>query len=128
MGATWQPVKGFEGHYQVCRSGKVRNAKTGRVLALRPQHDGYVKVHLHITVDGQAQDSYPRVHRLVAEAFIPNPDGKDEVNHINGRRNDNRAANLEWVTRSENMLAIKQRERDKEKWRQARHAQTLRDR
>ena len=53
---------------------------------------------------GYYRTSFDLVHRLVAKAFIPNPDNKQHVDHINGNKHDNRAVNLRWVTRSENML------------------------
>jgi hypothetical protein len=78
-------------------------------LAKRLQSDGYVKVHLCVIDDGTKHEVYPRLHRLVAEAFCVRPAGTTEVDHINGIRKDNRACNLRWVTRAQNQRAIKQR-------------------
>ena len=63
--------------------------------------DGYCRVDLY---DGFGNQSIKRVHRLVAEAFIPNPENKPQVNHIDGNKRNNDVTNLEWVTGSENMI------------------------
>lgn len=75
------------------------NNPTGRIKKLKLRHDtnGYVSV----TLSGQR--SY-RVHRLVAEAFLPNPENKPEVNHIDGNKQNNNVSNLEWVSKSENAI------------------------
>lgn len=75
------------------------NNPTGRIKKLKLRHDtnGYVSV----TLSGQR--SY-RVHRLVAEAFIPNPENKPEVNHIDGNKQNNNVSNLEWCSHSENNI------------------------
>lgn len=79
--------------YEVSNMGNVRNIKTGRIL--RPGlHAGYLTVGIY--------DKSTRVHRLVANAFIDNPENKPAVNHINKVRNDNRVSNLEWTTNAEN--------------------------
>ena len=63
---------------------------------------GYLLAVLTIVVDGKHTRKGLLLHRLVAEAFIPNPEGKPCVNHLNGIKTDNQVSNLEWVTRSEN--------------------------
>lgn len=67
--------------------------------ALSLNHDGYVKVRLIM----KGKDKTARVHRLVAEAFIPNPEGKETVNHIDGNKENNCVDNLEWADRHEQM-------------------------
>ncbi len=87
--------------YEISTSGEVRSWKWGepKILTPVPDRKGYLYVCLHI--DGKQKNC--SIHRLVAQAFIPNPDGKPEVNHLNGIKTDNRVENLEWCTRSENM-------------------------
>jgi len=99
----WRDIGGYEGVYQVSdhgrvrRTGRGRGAKVGRIL--RPSLSrGYPHVQLYMH---QQQDTR-RIHRLVAEAFLPNPRGCEDVNHKNGDKADNSVDNLEWCTRSEN--------------------------
>lgn len=116
----WRPVVGFEDDYEVSSEGRVRSIdrirvhthwKTGKETEFRikgkmktllDSWDGYLETHLQHSDSGVQHNYYARVHRLVAEAFIPNPHNKPQVNHINGDKKDNRVSNLEWVTESEN--------------------------
>lgn len=83
--------------YSVSDKGEVRKDTTNYLMKLQIQQ-GYS--HVTIQINGKAKRF--RVHRLVAEAFIPNPDGKPYVNHIDGNRQNNSITNLEWVTPTEN--------------------------
>ncbi len=83
--------------YEVSDLGRVRNLETGYIFTLQFDTNGYAAVSLRGDVNKRHS-----VHRLVAEAFLPNPDRKRTVNHINGVKTDNRLENLEWATHSEN--------------------------
>lgn len=91
-------------NYEVSNQGRVRNKKTKRILNPGAYGaTGYKQVNIAIPSEGNKQRKR-YIHRLVAIAFVPNPDGKREVDHINGDKTDNRADNLEWVTSSENQI------------------------
>ena len=90
----WRPIKGYEKEYLVSTAGKVWSVRSGRTLAPKLTRAGYQRVGL--SVNGEREDF--SIHRLVAEAFIPNPEGKPTVNHINEVKTDNRVENLEWAT------------------------------
>lgn len=88
-------------NYEVSSMGRVRNVKTGRILKPQKNKDGYLQVGL--CKNGNKKKV--SVHRLVAFAFIENDDveNKNDVNHINELRHDNRVENLEWMTHKENI-------------------------
>jgi hypothetical protein len=95
----WRDVVGYEGLYQVSIDGEVKNVKTGRILRPCKSHKGYLLTYLYKDGKGKGYS----VHRLVARAWIPNPDNLPQVNHINEDKTDNRVENLEWVTAKENV-------------------------
>ncbi|MBQ0088583.1 MAG: HNH endonuclease [Prevotellaceae bacterium] len=94
----WRDVVGYEGLYQVSNKGDVRNAVTHKILKQAIDKYGYCKVGLF----KNKKQKEGKVHRLVAMAFIPNPENKPCINHLNTKRNDNRVENLEWCTWKEN--------------------------
>jgi hypothetical protein len=107
MTEEWKDITGFEGFYQISNFGRVKSlgGKCGSAIrkpsirSISLTKDGYEKVRL--LKDGK--DKTVRIHRLVAEAFIPNPEGKDTVNHIDGNKKNNHVSNLEWADRSEQL-------------------------
>ena len=95
----WKCVKGFEDYYKVSSLGNVISIRTGKILKGRRCPNGYTQVHLY----NEYEDAILYLHRIVAEAFIPNPDKKRCVNHIDYNRSNNSVENLEWVTHKENV-------------------------
>ena len=116
MEEEWRPVVGFESYYEVSNTGRVRSLDTytsfimngrnivkfirGRELIPLKGKNGYFTISLHMNGNMRRVP----IHRLVAEAFLPNPENKRTVNHKNGIKTDNNLENLEWATDSENIL------------------------
>jgi hypothetical protein len=105
---VWKDIAGYEGIYQVSDAGRVRSVDRvnsqgaklkGKPRKLITDRDGYYVVGL----TRNAVMRYHKVHRLVAAAFIPNPDNLPQVNHVEGNKSDNRACKLEWCTNQENI-------------------------
>ena len=112
MQEIWKDIKGFEGRYQVSNLGRIKSlsriVSTGRngyrkikecILVPRNSTNNYQKISIRI---------YPKrywfdVHRLVAEAFIPNPDKLPIINHKDNNPTNNRVDNLEWCNQSHNI-------------------------
>ena len=96
----WKPIEGTDGKYEVSNFGRVRtNGKRPGLLTLTKQPSGYR--YAMIEIDGKPCNR--RVHRLVAQHFLPNPDNMKEVNHKDGNKDNNHVSNLEWCTRSHNV-------------------------
>lgn len=104
MTEQWLEVEGFPG-YWVSSLGNVRGLR-GDILNTIIINSGYKS--LQLCADKVAYRK--TIHRLVAQAFLPNPDNKEMVDHINGNKHDNRVENLRWATRSENCKNIKMTE------------------
>lgn len=107
----WKSVIGYEGFYEVSDHGRVRSLgrvimrKNGSPLRIPPKVKAQCEGthgYMVVSLSTEGITTTHCVHRLVAEAFIPNPDEKRCVNHINEVKTDNRLFNLEWATQSEN--------------------------
>ena len=103
----WKDIEGFEGFYQVSNLGRIKSLggwcgsskRKEKIRTLNHTKDGYLKVRLMY----QGKDITCRVHRLVAKAFIPNPNNFETVNHKDGNKEINKVENLEWCDRDYQM-------------------------
>ena len=88
-------------NYSISTCGKVKNNTSGNILNTSVHRNGYEIIN--IKPNGRGAGKTLKVHRLVAITFIPNPDNKPQVNHLDGDKCNNHLENLEWATASENM-------------------------
>ena len=94
----WKPIDGYEERYSVSNNGTIANA-SGKILKQYTDRDGYKRISLS---HGSRLNTV-LVHRLVANAFIENPNGYKTVDHINGIKDDNRVENLQWMSHRQNL-------------------------
>lgn len=102
MEEIWKDIKGYEGLYQVSNLGNIRSVKNGRKRIKKPLISGDRYPYLKIQLSKNSKPKNFFIHRLVAEAFIPNPNNYKEVNHIDENTFNNSSDNLEWCDRQYN--------------------------
>lgn len=98
MTEQWKQIKGYEGLYEISNHGRVRSFHKKPFIMKQWMH---YKGHMFIHLNNMGRRKF-FVHRLVALAFIPNPENKDVVNHIDSNKANNLVTNLEWMTGAEN--------------------------
>lgn len=108
----WRPIEGYEGLYEVSSEGRIKSCRRTTITASGKRHavperilkhdiDSYGYHHVGLHKNGREKTF--AVHRLVALAFIPNPDNRPTVNHLDGDKSKNSVSNLEWTTHKENI-------------------------
>lgn len=104
MRVIWQDIEGYEGKYQIGSNGQVKSLKRYRVPKDRILKTSLDKGYVMVDLGSKEEKVRFLVHRLVAVAFVPNPENKPEVNHLNGDRSDCSVGNVVWATYEENQL------------------------
>lgn len=100
---NWKDVVGYEEYFMISSKGRIYSKRSSKILKQTVGKTGYFTLATRIGGRKGLAVCF-KIHRLVAEAFIPVPEGKVEVNHKDGNKLNNSVDNLEWVTRSENAL------------------------
>ena len=103
MEEVWKPITGYEGLYEVSSLGRIKSLNynhTGKEKILKICKDGRGYLCANLCKDGKAKNH--AIHRLVAKAFLPNPDNLPQVNHKDENKENNKVENLEWCSRSYN--------------------------
>ena len=104
MKEEWRDIEGFEGKYMASNTGKVKSLnynKTGKEKIMKPQDNGDGYLFVQLCKDGKVKTC--RINRLVAQAFLPNPNNLPEVNHKDENPKNNNVENLEWCSRQYNV-------------------------
>ena len=100
MEEIFKDIVGFEGYYEVSNLGRIKSLWFGKERILKPAKNSNGYLFVNLCKDKEKHKKL--VHRLVTQAFIPNPENKKEVDHINTIKDDNRVYNLRWASKSEN--------------------------
>lgn len=100
MDEIWKDIDGYKGLYQISNKGRVKSLYKGSERILKPCDDGHGYYHIILCNDGVSKTF--KLHRLVAQAFIPNLENKPQVNHKDENKLNNCVDNLEWSTAKEN--------------------------
>lgn len=104
MEEKWEKIPGYEGYYEASTLGHIRNSRTGKILKDNCRGSGSVYAAVSLTKGSRKSKKIWNVHVLIALTFLPNPENKPEVDHINRNCRDNRLENLRWTTSSENCM------------------------
>ena len=101
MNEIWKDIPGYEGHYQASDLGRIRSIKKEPYIILKTdfQKNGYERTYTWV----KGKKKTLLIHRAVAKAFVPNPNGLNEINHIDENKANNKASNLQWCTHSYNL-------------------------
>ena len=102
----WKPIEGFNGNYEISNLGRVKSLRGPEDRIMKPTLNRRENGYYIISLAKRGKQIYKTIHRLVAEAFVPNPDGLTEINHIDENKLNNCADNLEWCDRKYNMNHI----------------------
>ena len=94
MKEIWKPIEGYEGLYEISSYGRVKSLRRNIILIPKKELTGYLRCNLYLNKNMKTVS----IHRLVAQAFIPNPDNLPQVNHKDEDKSNNRVDNLEWCT------------------------------
>jgi len=97
---VWKDIKNYEGLYEVSNYGNVRSLKYGKIKYLKPADDGNGYYFVNLSKNGIVKNF--KIHRLVANAFIPNPNNLPQINHKDEDKTNNKANNLEWCNNQYN--------------------------
>lgn len=99
MQEIWRDIKNYEGLYQISSLGNVKSLRNNKILKPGIRNEYYI-----VSLCKGGKQKSKTIHRLVAKTFIPNPKNKEQVNHIDGNKLNNRIENLEWCTNQENII------------------------
>ena len=98
---VWKDILGYEGHYQVSDKGRVKSLKQGKEKILKPRKDKDGYLYVCLCKNGEVKTC--KIHRLVGQSFIPNPNNLPEINHRDEVKTNNSVENLEWCSSKYNM-------------------------